>query len=48
MPQLTFEYVVEGVLLFMVASVGMMGNIIALLIFANKKYHIFYRLKYFI
>ena len=43
MPQLTFEFLVEGLMLFTVACIGLLGNTIALLIFAKKKYHIFYR-----
>ena len=40
----TFEFLVEGVMLLTVACIGMLGNMVALLLFANKKYHIFYRL----
>jgi hypothetical protein len=39
----SFEYVVEGLLLFTVASIGMIGNSLALIIFVSKRYHIFYR-----
>ena len=39
----TFEYMVEGLMLFTVASIGMIGNCLALIIFVNKRYHIFYR-----
>ena len=38
-----FEYIVEGVLMFSIACVGVVGNIMAICVFATKKQHTFYR-----
>ena len=43
MEAMSFEYVVEGILLFIVGLVGIVANIVALVIFMEKRTHIFYR-----
>ena len=43
METLTVEYVVEGLLLFGLTSVGIAGNVWAIWYFSNKNFHTFYR-----
>lgn len=43
MEAMSFEYVVEGILLFIVGLVGIVANTVALVIFMEKRTHIFYR-----
>ena len=43
MPRLTFEFIVEGVLLFIVGCVGVCANVIAMLVFLKKRNVCFYR-----
>ena len=41
---MSFEYVVEGILLFIVGLIGILANAVALIIFLEKRtQHIFYR-----
>jgi hypothetical protein len=40
---ITFEFLIEGVLLCMVGCVGILSNIMAILFFARQQHHIFYR-----
>ena len=40
---ITFEFLVEGVLLCMVGCAGILANISAILFFARQQHHIFYR-----
>ena len=44
MSRLSFEFVVEGILLFVVGSIGLIANIAAVCIFLTKKKHTFYGL----
>ena len=41
--RLSFEFIVEGVLLFIVASIGVLANMVAIFLFLQKKEHTFYR-----
>ena len=43
MEAMSFEYVVEGILLFIVGLIGIVANAVALIIFMEKRTHIFYR-----
>ena len=43
MEAMSFEYIVEGILLFIVGLVGIVANTVALVIFMEKRSHIFYR-----
>ena len=43
MEAMSFEYVVEGILLFIVGLIGIVANSVALIIFMEKRTHIFYR-----
>ena len=43
MSSLTFEFVVEGVLLFLVAFVGLGANFVAIAVFVKKRRQTFYR-----
>ena len=43
MSQMSFEFVVEGILLFIVAAIGIMANTIAIIMFIRKKKHTFFR-----
>ena len=42
-PELSFEFVVEGILLFIVGVIGIFANIIAMMKFMEKGRHTFYR-----
>ena len=39
----SFEYVVEGILLFIVGIIGIFANVVAMIIFKEKGTHIFHR-----
>ena len=39
----SFEYVVEGILLFIVGIIGIFANVVAMVIFTEKGTHIFHR-----
>ena len=41
---MSFEFIVEGILLFIVGLIGIIANTVALIIFMEKRTHIFYRL----
>ena len=46
MSSLSFEFIVEGVLLFTVGSLGVLANTAAIVWFAKKQQHTFYRCRY--